>query len=59
MARRSDLEGLRDDGGGGAAARISSLWSRGRNPGSMDVPPTTRIEEASVWRRSKGTFVGG
>ena len=32
----------------------SSCCSRGINPGSISVPPTIRIEEISVFRRSSG-----
>jgi hypothetical protein len=43
------------DGGGAVDLRISA-WSRGINPGSVDVPPDTRIEAAIVLRRSRGTY---
>ena len=34
----------------------SSFRSRGINPGSIAVPPTIRVEEMSVFRRSSGTW---
>ena len=42
---------------GGAIARRSSACSRGMKPGSISVPPTARMEEAMVLRRSIGTYV--
>lgn len=48
------LEG--DDGVGGESDLMISVCSRGINPGSIGVPPTTRIDDASVLRRSTGTF---
>ena len=39
-------------------ARVSSACSRGMKPGSMGVPPMTRMEDASVRRRSTGTCAG-
>ena len=41
---------------GGAIARRSSACSRGMKPGSISVPPTARMEEAMVLRRSIGTY---
>ena len=35
--------------------RRISVWRRGIKPGSMAVPPVTRIDEAIVFRRSRGT----
>lgn len=49
------LNGEREGGeDGGASALSISLCRRGMKPGSMAVPPDTRIEEASVLRRSTG-----
>ncbi len=51
----SDVDGEVAEGGVDMARR-SSAWSRGMKPGSIAVPPITRIEEARVFRRSIGTF---
>jgi hypothetical protein len=42
-------------GGGGERARNNSECSLEMKPGSIGVPPTTRIEDASVLRKSTGT----
>ena len=50
------VEGLADEVGGVSMARRSSAYNRGMKPGSIAVPPVTRIEAASVLRRSTGTY---
>lgn len=40
---------------GAASDLIISLWRRGMKPGSIAVPPETRMDEARVLRRSTGT----
>ena len=42
-------------GGGRVKARISSSCNLGMNPGSIAVPPTTKIDDTKVRRRSTGT----
>lgn len=39
-----------------AIARRSSECRRGMKPGSMAVPPITKMEDARVLRRSTGTY---
>ena len=49
------LNGEREGGGNGGASDLSiSLCRRGMKPGSIAVPPDTRIEEARVLRKSTG-----
>ena len=45
-----------DDDERGDIARMSSVCSRGMKPGSARVPPTHKMVEAIIFRRSTGTW---
>ena len=49
------LVGGREEADGGEREWTISAWRRGIKPGNMLVPPLTKMEEASVFRRSTGT----
>lgn len=54
-ADKGGCAGARDgEGEGGESDLIISLWRRGMKPGSMAVPPETRMDDARVFRRSTG-----